>query len=196
MIFVVSSFVSYLIAYKYLALFLLVLAGSFIVPIPLNEVLVVAGAFASAGNMNIMLVMIIGFFTNVAVDVFAYFLTYHYGDAIFRALRIKKNDNFFKVKNYLENYAYGTIYFCKIVGPFGPLVNFISGLIRLPFRQFLLFDVLGNFSDVLFFSLAGYLVGNYWQKFLTELWMFAIVPIVVFIGYLVYKTRFRAIKHD
>ena len=194
MIFILSSFISYLVAYKYTALFIIVMAGSFIVPIPLNEILVVAGAFASAGKMNIMAVIAIGFFTNVAVDIFAYFLTYHYGDDIFRLLRIRKDTGFFKVKKYLENYAYGTIYFCKIIGPFGPMVNFVAGLIRIPFKKFVLFDVLGNFSDVLFFALAGYLVGNYWQKFLTELWMFAIVPIVIFLGYLVYKTRFRNIK--
>ncbi len=194
MIFLVSSFTSYLIAYKYLALFVIVFSGSFIVPVPLNEIILVAGAFASAGKMNIIAIIVISFFTNVAADVFAYFLAYHYGDAVFHVLRIRKDAGFFKVKKYLENYAYGTIYFCKIIGPFGPLVNFVSGLIEIPFWKFLIFDILGNLTDVLFFALAGYLVGNYWQKFLTELWLFAIVPVVIFIGYLIYKTRFRSIK--
>jgi membrane-associated protein len=194
MILLVSSFTAYLITYKYLALFLIVFAGSFIVPVPLNELILVAGAFASAGKMNIILIIVIAFFTNVLADVFGYFLTYHYGDDIFRLLRIKKDTNFFRVKKYLENYAYGTIYFCKIIGPFGPMVNFVSGLINIPFWKFFLFDVLGNLTDVLFFALAGYLVGDYWQKFLTELWMFAIIPIVIFLGYLIYKTRFRNLK--
>ena len=167
MIFLVSSFVSYLVAYKYTALFLIIAAGSFIIPIPLNEILVVAGAFASAGKINIIAVIAIGFLTNVAVDIFAYFLTYHYGDAIFRALRIKKDTAFFKVKKYLENYAYGTIYFCKIVGPFGPMVNFVAGLIRIPFKKFVLFDVLETFLTCSF-SLLQDIVGDYWQKFLTD----------------------------
>ena len=194
MIFLVSSFTSYLMAYKYLALFIIVFSGSFIVPVPLNEIILVAGAFASLGHMNILPIILISLFTNILADIFGYFLTYRYGDAIFKLLRIKKDTGFFKVKKYLENYAYGTIFFCKIVGPFGPMVNFVSGLIRIPFWKFLLFDFLGNFTDVIFFALAGYLVGNYWPKFLTELWLFAIVPAVIFIIYLVYKTRFRTIK--
>ena len=45
MIFLVSSFTSYLMAYKYLALFIIVFSGSFIVPVPLNEIILVAGDF-------------------------------------------------------------------------------------------------------------------------------------------------------
>ena len=194
MIYLVSSFTSYLLAYKYLALFVIVFSGSFIVPMPLNEIILAAGAFASLGYMKIIPIILISLFTNILADIIAYSLTYKYGDDIFKLLRIKKDTGFFKVKKYLENYAYGTIFFCKIIGPFGPMVNFVSGLIRIPFWKFLLFDFLGNFTDVIFFALAGYLVGNYWPKFLTELWLFAIVPTVIFLIYLVYKTRFRTIK--
>lgn len=194
MIFLVTSFTSYLLAYKYLALFIIDFASSFLVPIPLNEIILVAGAFASQGYMNVLAVLGTALFANILADVLGYFLTYRYGDVILQVLRIKKDDNFFRVKKYLENYAYGTIYFCKIVGPFGPSVNFLSGLIRIPFKKFLLFDILGNTSDVLFFVLSGYLVGNYWEKFLENLWVFAIGAIIVFLGYLIYKTRFRKIK--
>lgn len=161
---------------------------------PLNEMILAAGAFASMGYINVLAVILISLFMNILADIFGYFLTYKYGDGILKLLRIKKDDNFFKVKKYLENYAYGTIFFCKIVGPFGPSVNFLSGLIRIPFKKFLLFDFLGNATDVIFFVLAGYLLGNYWQKFVSDLWIFAIVPIVIFVGYLVYKTRFRNLK--
>lgn len=194
MIFLVSSLTTYLTAYKYTALFLLMLSGSFLLPIPLNEVILIAGAFASHGYMNILGIIAIAFFTNVATDAFAYFLTYHYEHAIFDLLRIKRDGTFLKVKKYLENYAAGTIYFCAIIGPFRPMVNFVSGLIGIPFRKFILFDILGNATAVIFFSLAGYLVGDYWRKFLTELWLLAIVPIIIFIGYIIYKTRFRSIK--
>ncbi len=194
MIFLVSSFTSYLIAYKYIALFIIVFSGSFIVPLPLNEIILMVGAFASLGYFNVFKVIFISLFTNISADMLGYFLTHRHGDTIFKFLRIKKDDAFFKVKKYLENYAYGTIFFCKIVGPFGPSVNFISGLIRIPFWKFLLFDVLGNITDVVFFVLAGYLVGKYWPKFLADLWIFAIIAIIIFLAYLIYKTRFRKIK--
>lgn len=190
-----SSFVSYIVLYKYTALLLMVFIGSIgLVPVPLNEVILAAGAFAKLGNMNLWAILSISLFGNVLTDMLGYFLAYRYGDDVLRILRIKKDANFFKVKGYLENYAYGTIYFTKIIGPFGPMVNLVSGLIRIPFKQFLLYDFLGNFTDVIFFVLAGYIAGDYWQDILRNIWIFGAVCIFVFVGYLIYKTRFRKIK--
>ncbi len=186
-----SSFFTYLLTYKYTALIGIVFTSSLIGFVPLNEVILIAGALANLGYMNILLVLTISFSMNVLADLFAYGLTYRFGDAILSALKIKKDDNFFRVKGYLERYAYGTIYVSKIVGPFGPSVNLIAGLIRIPFSQFLIFDLLGNATDVLFFVLAGYLAGNYWQKLIANLWVIALIAAFCFLVYLVYKTRKR-----
>ncbi|MBU6370453.1 hypothetical protein KGQ74_00005, partial [Patescibacteria group bacterium] len=128
-----ATFTAYLVLYKYTALFLIVLSG-FILPVPVNEIILVAGAFASQGYMSVLAVMAIALFTNIGVDILGYSLTYRFGDDILRILRIRKDATFYRVRKYLENYASGTIYFGAIVGPFRPLINFISGLMRLPFR--------------------------------------------------------------
>jgi membrane protein DedA with SNARE-associated domain len=55
------------------------------------------------------------------------------------------------------------------VGIFDIVGNFLAGLVRMPLKTFLIFDILGNvviFSTVL--SL-GYVAGNYWQNFTSSL---------------------------
>ena len=50
---ILSALLSYLLLYKYFAIFVLVFAGSFIVPLPGNAMLFAMGAFSSQGYMNL-----------------------------------------------------------------------------------------------------------------------------------------------
>ncbi len=182
-----SQIIAYILVYKYVGLFLVVFVGSFIVPLPLNELILAVSALTKEG-FNPWYVFYISLISNMLADILGYYLARIYGHAIFEKLRIKKNEKFYKAEAYMKKYAYGTIFFSKIVGPFGPWTNFLAGLIGLPFSKYLLFNFLGNFVDVAIFTIAGYYLGENWQVFMKNTWILGIVAIVAFVGYLAYIT--------
>ncbi len=186
-----SSFLSFILLYKYWGLFLIAFSSAFILPIPENTVLVACGAFASQGYMNVYIVILITIIGTVLADCFGFFLTYRYGNIVIDKLIPKWDKKIFDIEKHLRNYAFGTIFLTKIAGPFAPYVNFLSGLIGVPFHKFLFADILGNAVGDVFFVLAGYILGNYWQLFIDDTWLASAVVFVIFIIYIIYKTMQR-----
>jgi membrane protein DedA with SNARE-associated domain len=46
-----------------------------------------------------------------------------------------------------------------------PAVNVVCGFTLLPYREFLLFEALGEFTEVTFFAVIGYVFGSNWEYF-------------------------------
>lgn len=189
-----GSILSYILLYKYFALFVIVFAGAFIFfVVPGNAILLAAGAFASQGYMNGFLVFLCAFVANISADAIGFYLTRIYGAKIMRALHINRGGKFAKVEHYLTNYAFGTVFLTRIAGPFAPTVNFVAGFIGVSFKKFLTADVLGNLVDIGFFVGAGYVLGNYWEAFLNDTWIFGFLCFIAFIIYLFAKSRWKKI---
>jgi len=182
-----SSFLSYVLLYKYWALFLIVLSSSFLLPLPTNAILVATGAFASQGYMNIYAILFLTIVVNVLTDSFAFFLTYRYGQIIIDKLIPKWDGKVFSIEKYLRNYAFGTVFLTRIAGPFAPYVNFLSGFIGVKFYNFLTADFLGNTFGTVFFVIAGYILGNYWEVFIDDTWLITLAIFILLLIYFAYK---------
>jgi len=152
---------SYLLLYKYLAFFVLIFLGAFILPLPDNLILLATGAFASQGYFSLTAVFILALVTTMTSDILGYFLTRRFEMSVLKFLRIPER-HIKTAHHYVEDYTGMTIFITRLAGPFGPAVNFISGLIGVQWHTFVLYDFLGNFVDVVVFLVAGYLLGNYW----------------------------------
>jgi membrane protein DedA with SNARE-associated domain len=137
------------------------------------------GAFASQGYFDLGPVFIFSILTNVFADILGYFITYKYGELAIRKLKIGENKYYLKVKDYVKRYDGITVFVTRISTPFGPLVNFISGLYEVPFRKFITFDILGNLVDFSFYMLLGYWLGNYWQYFVDAVGSFGEIIIII-----------------
>ena len=191
-----SSFLSFILLYKYWAIFVITFAASFLLPIPMNAIITAMGAFASQGYLNGPFALSLTILTNVLADSFGFYLTHHYGQIIIDKLIPKWDGKVFSVEKYLRRYAFGTVFLTRIAGPFAPYVNFLSGLIGVPYLKFLIADFLGNAIGAIFFFVAGYILGNYWQTFLNDIWIVTIVITVLFVIYVLYKTLMRKKKDE
>ena len=193
-----SSFLSFILLYKYWAIFVIVFSASFLLPLPMNAILVAMGAFASQGFLNGPLALSFTVGTNVLADSFGFYLTHRYGQIIIDKLIPKWDGKIFSIEKHLRKYAFGTVFLTRIAGPFAPYVNFLSGLIGVNYYKFLLADFLGNAIGAVFFFVAGYVMGNYWQAFLDDTWLVTAVISVIFIVYVIYKTviKKKADKSD
>jgi membrane-associated protein len=160
-----SSLLSYLLLYKYAALFLIVFSAAIIIPWPENTLLLATGAFASQGYFSLTLSFFVALVANVLGDLVGYSLTRKWGYKVIKEHHIRKYRYVERLNQYVKDHAGMTILLTRFVGTIGPLVNFLAGLINVSIRKFLMFDVIGNILDVGLFLLAGYMLGTVWQSF-------------------------------
>ncbi len=186
----ISFFLSYLLLYKYITLFVLVFLAGLIVPIPINILLVAVGAFSSQQYFNFTASLIVGTVANACGDVGAYFFFSRYGHSILRDQYAQKYTFFVKLEEYFHLHTGLVITASRLVGLFGTPVNFLSGYMRVPILKFIICDLIGNFVFVLVFLSIGYVVGDNWTNISgfvnTGMWIITI-SLAIYVIYTIYK---------
>ncbi len=157
-------FLSYLLLYKYVALFIIVFAAGVILPLPVNTLLMAVGAFCSQGYFDFVTSFAVGSIANILGDVLDYFLIRSFGHTFLREEYIKKYSFFLRLENYLVRHVGLVVFISRIIGILGPPVNFLSGYLKISFLQFIFFDGIGNAVYVSLFLLIGLTVGSEWQN--------------------------------
>ena len=190
-----TSLLSFLLLYKYFALFVCVFSVAIIVPLPINALLLATGAFASFGYFNIFISLAVAVFANVLGDVIDYALARYYGPRIFEKFHIKKHYYFERLEHGVRTHAALTVFITRFVGPLDLFVNFFAGSIGIPTTTFVLFDFLGNgLSNIIILGL-GYLAGNYWQSYSGIVDTAGSVLLVAIILFLVVRVFIRRRRH-
>lgn len=194
--------------YVYVGLFLIVFAetglaiGFFL---PGDSLLVVAGLFAAAGKMNLAILMVTLFVAAVVGDAVGYLSGKKAGEALFTRpkSRFFNPKHLSKAHKFYERHGGKTIIiarFVPIVRTFAPIV---AGAAKMPYRQFLLYNIFGGLGWVISMLSAGYFLGGLveqfmssvfgWQDFKLEDHIDKVVIIVVFLSIIPIIIEF--IKH-
>lgn len=176
---ILTFLLSSLLLYKYFALFLISFASAIILPLPVTEVMLAIGAFIGQGYFNLWESLAIAQCANVLGDLIDYSFTRKYGGGIIHWLRLDKSRFFSRVEQEISIHARSTIFVTRFAGGLGPLVNFLSGAVGIPFGKFLLYDFAGNLVYYVGILVVGVWVGSYWENF-SEL-MGILVSILVII---------------
>jgi undecaprenyl-diphosphatase len=187
---ILSALLSFLLLYKYVALALVVYASAIILPLPTNAMLLAVGAFSSQGYFNPWLSFAVAVSANTLGDLTGYALTWKYGEPIIRFLHLERVRFFNQLKEELRTDAAVTVFTTRFAGSLSPIANFLSGMVKVPFRTFLPFDLLGNVIEPGGALLIGYAVGDYWNDFSGPLEIFAgvvAVSVVLFILVRIYR---------
>lgn len=156
---------SFLLLYKYFALFVLIFIGASLLPIPINFLLLAAGAFASQGYFNFSISLMVAVIANIAGDSFDYYLAQKYGNSILKKLHIQIPNYIEKLEHYVKQHAGVTVFLTRFFGITGILTNFLSGFIGIPFIKFVFYDFLGNFISTTTILSIGYFLGLDWENF-------------------------------
>lgn len=162
-----DSFLTFLLLYKYAALFLIAFTAALALPLPASTTLAAAGAFASQGYLNLYAVLLVALAANVAGDITGYLLARRYGEEILRKIgfrRLLRSSAYHRFRDYLLDFPQSVVYVTRFLTEVGPAVNLLSGLARIPYRTFFTFDVLGEASYVLLYGLVGYFLGSQWES--------------------------------
>jgi len=166
MSFILSSLLSYVLIYKYLAIFVITFLGAFALPLPSGSMLMAAAAFSTQGYLNFYLVFLFGLLGNLAGDNAGYWLVRKYGIKVLQKLHLHKffkQDKLDSARNQLHNHPMLTIFSSRFLTAIAPAVNVVAGISGLPYKRYLFFEALGELAEVTFFCVWGYIFGSNWE---------------------------------
>lgn len=186
----IGFFLSYLLLYKYLSLFIIVFLAGLIIPIPVNAILLAIGAFSSQGYFDLAKSLIISISANVLGDISAYLFFNKFSHSILRDKYANKYQFFTRLEEFFKGHVGLSIFTSRIIGFFGIPVNFLSGYLKVPPYKFIFFDIMGNFFFVLIFLGIGYGLGYEWidvSGFISDISNIIVVLVLMFIFLKLYR---------
>ena len=168
---VFGSLLSYLLLYKYVALFVFSFISSVGIPIPSSSILLTVGVFASQSDFDCWFSLATATIASTLGDLFVYLLMRKYGSVFLkrnyhkRFSFINKLGTYIKfLEGYIKKHEGLAIFLTRFIGTAGAITNVLSGLIPVSFKKFLFYDFLGNFLDTFIILVAGFFVDESWQK--------------------------------
>lgn len=156
--------------YVYVGLFVIIFAETGLAVgffLPGDSLLVVAGLFAAAGKLDLMVMMITLFVAAVLGDTVGYFT----GRKMGRTLFTRQKSRFFNPKHikkahaFYEKHGGKTIVlarFVPIIRTFAPIV---AGAAEMTYRNFIFYNILGGFLWIVSMLSAGYFLGGLVEQF-------------------------------
>lgn len=165
MTFILSSLLSFVLNYKYAAIFAVVFLGSIGVPIPAGPVMIAAAAFASQGYINFYGVFGASATASLLADAMVYWLARLVEDRImsYRLFRrILSPARLAVIKVRFERHAIFTIIISRFTGVTTIAVNILTGLTQFSFRNFFLWDCVGEIVSTAIYMSVAYWFGSNW----------------------------------
>ncbi len=153
--------------------FLLVLTflecGAFVgLFVPGESLLILSGALAGQGRMNLSLVVLCAFLGAFSGDLFGYWIGRRFGRTIVLGIAGRLGyhpQHFSRTERFFSKYGAIAIIGGRFVGIFRSLLPATAGLILYPRRKFIPADAIGSFLWAAFFSGVGFYVGQEWTHY-------------------------------
>jgi membrane protein DedA with SNARE-associated domain len=191
---ILNSLLSYVLLYKYLTIAVVVYSSAVILPLPANAMLLAVGAFASQGYFNFWGALATAVIANTLGDLTDYGLTRKYGERVARILRLHKFKFYNQLQEELRTDAAITVFTTRFAGSLSPVASFLAGMVGVPFKIFLVNDILGNIIEPLAAISLGYFVGNYWSNFSNLLEIIAATVAVAVVMFILWRMYRRMMK--
>lgn len=170
--FLLQNLLIYLALYKYTTVFVISFLAAFIIPIPSGSLLMAASAYARFGYFDIYTVVLISIVANILGDNAGYFLARKYGYEVLSKFGFKRilNSKKFKEIEVKYNNHPGFIIFVSRFEVLSTLsVNLLSGISKTPYRKYFLHEFFGSISQVLTYSMIGYIFADNWESINTTM---------------------------
>ena len=175
---------SYVLLYKYVALFLIVYSGALLIPWPVNATLLAVGAFSSQHYFSFWVSVVIAIVANTLGDLTGYAVTRIVGEPVIRVLHLHRLKFFYYLQDEFRTDAAVTVFTTRFASSLSTVANFLAGLANVPFLTFLVYDFFGNVLEPAGVLLLGYLVGDYWSNFSNLLSLLAAIVAVAVIMFM------------
>jgi membrane protein DedA with SNARE-associated domain len=161
----------FIVTFGYLAVFLLMLAESACVPIPSEITMLFAGALAAGavpgGNLNIVLVILIGTAGNVAGSYLAWAVGRYAGQAALhrwgRYLWLR-DDDLDKAHRWFVKHGPASVFFGRLLPVIRTFISLPAGFADMAPLRFGLYTTAGCLPWTAALAAVGYAIGANWQR--------------------------------
>jgi membrane-associated protein len=150
--------------------------------LPGDSLLFAAGFLSSQDVFNIAVLDLVLIPAAICGDATNYFLGLQLEELVFEKgrLRFVKHSHLMAAKAFYEKHGGKAIVLAKFVPIVRTFTPFVAGIARMPYRRFLMFNVLGASSWILLMTWSGYWLGRFaWIKEHFELVVLGIVVVSV-----------------
>ena len=188
-----------LVQYGYWAVAATLLLENTGLPLPGETVLLLASFLAySEHSLRLPWIIVVGIVSATAGDNLGYILGHRGGRPL-----LERYQNIFRIRTEVlergermfARYGAVTVFFARFIFGLRIIAGPMAGVLRMPWRTFVVFNFLGAALWVSVISMAGYLFGRHWTQLLRNLERFniaiAIVALVV-AGLLWWRSRRKA----
>lgn len=182
------------------ALFVIVMAGQFGIPLPTSILLLTAGALLGEGDMSYWQVFAWGLAGAVTGDHIGYATGRFAGTAIRRHLDRwpKARESVGKAEAFTRKWGDGSIFLSRwLFSPLGPYINLTSGLSLHPLHRFSYADIAGEIIWIGGYLYLGMLfaqsIGQIADIIANAAWMIAAGAVTVLLGWQL-RVRIRRIR--
>jgi membrane protein DedA with SNARE-associated domain len=157
-----------LVQYGYWAVAVALLLENAGVPVPGETVLLLASFLAySEHDLRIPWIIVVGTLAAALGDNFGFALGFHGGRPL-----LDRYQNIFRIRQatlergerLFERYGAVTVFFARFVFGMRIIAGPMAGVLRMRWRKFLLFNVLGAALWVTVIAGVGYLFGQHWER--------------------------------
>jgi len=152
--------------------------------LPGDSLLVTAGIFAASGHINLFALLTVGSICAVLGDQVGYAIGRRAGQALYS----RPDSRFFKRKHldrtraFYEKYGAKAIVLARFVPVVRTFAPAVAGTVRMNYRRFVTYNVVGGVLWIFSMTLVGYCLGSYIPDI--ERHMHIVIAIVIFLSIL------------
>lgn len=154
-------------SYRYFAVFFLTFLGAIALPIPTGSMMIACGFLATLGYFSLPELIIVGLLGNIVGDHAGYWIARKMGDKAKKLPligRLFSHTRFTAVSQHVHNSPFITIFTSRFMTAVAPSVNIVAGISKYPYAKFWIYEGLGEFTEVIIYTLLGWWFGNEWKK--------------------------------
>jgi membrane protein DedA with SNARE-associated domain len=183
----------FVVHYGYWAVALALLCENAGIPVPGETTLLVASFLAySEHQLNLGWIILVGTCAAALGDNLGYFLGHRGGRPLFeryhRLLRLPK-EALERGERLFQRYGSFTVFFARFVFGLRIFAGPLAGVLRMRWKSFVIFNLLGAVVWVTVISLVGYLFGKHWDLLENVVGRFNLVVGVAAVALIVYFWR-------
>lgn len=160
---ILQSLLTFVLLYKYAAIFVLTFLASIAFPIPSGAMASAAFFFATQGYMSAPLIALTSVAGNIAGDLLTFWFVRRYGVGLVQKIGFGRVLEAAAVKNIeakIVKHPVITVFVSRITTSVTPLVNVVVGFSKMPFRIFAIAAIVGEIAEVGVNYVYGTFFGN------------------------------------
>jgi membrane protein DedA with SNARE-associated domain len=153
------------------------------VPVPGETILLLASFLAySEHNLRLSWIMVLATIAATLGDNLGFAIGYYGGRRVvvrYQSIFRIRQSTLTRGENLFARYGPLTVFFARFVFGMRIIAGPLAGVLRMPWRKFLLFNFLGAALWVSVISSAGYLFGRHWERLQRSVKRFDIIVVIL-----------------